>query len=768
MNKKVLSIVIATILLLSCFATALAQLQNNKVLTESQAPSSETISETMSVASNRYTMPEQNISNIANHLNLKGYNKIMSNQRLEVWHRDENASIRIVDKSSGYIWGGLPSEKPEDMNTMWSGVGNSLLTIDYFDKKGIERKTSIADKQVEKSYTLNGNSLKYLVNFKELGISFDFTMVLEEDSIRFNLDYNSIKESGTYSLAAVYFMPFLGSTRQDEINGYIFVPDGPGALIRFGKPFKYLINFDKRIYGKDYGIDKLYEVNDLKATRPNDFMTEEPSILMPVFGIVQGVKQNAIFAYVTDGAEYASITATTSGILTNYNWASAKFIYRQKYLQPTSRSGAGVQVVQKDKNVFNASITYYFLTGDKADYVGMADLYKNILKAQGLLNKNERKDSSIPLELDILGSDIERGFIFNNVLKITGIDQTKSLAEYLTSNGIKNISLVMKGWQKGGINGSKPSAFSFEPSLGTKNDFMILSHYISGNGGRFYYYENPVTATEYQLDLGNEAGHSLSQALIDVERDNPNIWLKDTYYIKANLVAKYINDKVKLYNQNNMPNMALDMVGSKLYAENQRGNVLTRSQALKAFSESIKNCNDQLDNLALYRPNQYLWEYANEMFNVPMVNSQYLFETDTVPFMQMVLKGNVDYYAPYINMGFYSQTDILRLIEYGAYPAFILSGVPNNELKYTNLTDLYSTYYKDWIDNIISSYKEINTALSAVEGMHMINREVLQIGIVKVDYDGGVSIIINYTNDNYNYLDNIVVPSLGYSVIKGR
>jgi hypothetical protein len=57
---------------------------------------------------------------------------------------------------------------------------------------------------------------------------------------------------------------------------------------------------------------------------------------MPVFGVVQGVKQNAVFATIEKGAEYASIMATPSGMLTNYNWATGKFIYRQKYLQPTS------------------------------------------------------------------------------------------------------------------------------------------------------------------------------------------------------------------------------------------------------------------------------------------------------------------------------------------------------------------------------------------------------------------------------------------------
>ena len=148
-----------------------------------------------------------------------------------------------------------------------------------------------------------------------------------------------------------------------------------------------------------------------------------------------------------------------------------------------------------------------------------------------------------------------------------------------------------------------------------------------------------------------------------------------------------------------------------------------------------------------------------------MVNSQYIYETDTVPFIQIVLKGSIDYYAPYSNMGFYSPTDILRLIEYGAYPSFILTALTNDELKYTAISDsYYSTFFEDWFDVIVSTYFTINEALSKVEGKQIIDRKVLKEGIVKVDYEGDVSIIVNYTNYDY-YFEKNVVPTLGYLII---
>lgn len=716
--------------------------------------------------SNRYSKPESFVK-VNNKLSLEGFTKVMEDNKLEIWHKKRNTAIRIVDKATGYIWGGLAEDKPEDMNTTWSGVGNALAAIDYFDKKGLEKRLSIADITVDKKYTVSGNKIKYSVNYTEQGIAFDFEMELKDGRITFRMLDDSIKETKENSLAAVFFVPFLGSTKADEVDGYMFVPDGPGALIRFNKPSQYLVNFDKRVYGKDYGIDKLFEVNDLKSSRPNDFTTEEPTILMPVFGVVQGVKQNAVFASIGKGAEYASIMATPSGMLTNYNWVTGKFIYRQKYLQPTSRSGSGVQIVQKNRNSFEAEITYDFLNGNNADYVGMAKLYKETLKGQGILQRKERVDSKLPLQLDVIAADIEKGFLFNSLKKITPVDQAKALVDSLSASGINNTTMVVQGWQKGGIGGSKPSSFEFESKLGGKNAFADLSRYIEEKGGKLYYYENPVTVNKTQLDTRKEGGNSLSQALIKVERDNYDIWFKETYFIESNLAADYITKKGDKYAENNMKSMAVNEFGSKLYAENQQNHVTSRLEARKQFEKAAENVSNKVDNLALYSPNQYLWKYTKDIFNTPMTNSQYLFESDTVPFLQIVLKGNVDYYGPYSNMSFYSKMDMLRLVEYAAYPAYLITGKNNSELGYTTSSELYSTNFEDWKDNITEAYGYIEKGLSKVEGREITDRTILSTGIVKVDYEGGISIIVNYTGSDYK-LEEAVVPAQDYIVLGGE
>ena len=54
--------------------------------------------------------------------------------------------------------------------------------------------------------------------------------------------------------------------------------------------------------------------------------------------------------------------------------------------------------------------------------------------------------------------------------------------------------------------------------------------------------------------------------------------------------------------------------------------------------------------LNLVAPNKYLWKYTDRYLQSPVGTSQYVYETDTVPFLQMVLNGTMEVYAPYANL----------------------------------------------------------------------------------------------------------------------
>jgi len=710
------------------------------------------------INSNRHTQAETEGQKVKSIVSLDEFEKKLENDKLEIWFHEKLASIRIVDKRSGYLWGFVGVEKPSNLNKAWYAMANSLCTIEYYDNKGADSKISLSSGDIEKEYIWKENSLECRMNAKKIGIRLTFKITLEDNLLTFSTVEKSLVESGDSKIKSIYYAPFLGATQETEIDGYMLVPDGPGALIRYTTAMEYTSNFSKKVYGTDMGIDTLELPSGMMASRSDDYLVEEPQISMPIYGIVHGVNQNGVLAVLKNGVEYATITANVSGITTNYNWIAARFDYRQSYMHPTTKSGTGIYMPQENINLIQPEISYYFLTGEEANYSGMAIYYRNLLEEEGILS-SERIDATIPLRIDVLGADVKKGFLYNPLKIFTTTNEAERMVTELSEIGITNLTLTYLGWQKGGINGAKFSELGFEANVGKEKNYIALKEKIEAQNGRLYLYLDPVSANTKQISKVRQAVVTLSKTYALTKRADKQLMFPETYFIKPSVTQKLIQDSSEKLGS--IP-LAFDNIGYRLYADYTRNKWITRQETRYLIIEQIKASEYAP---ALYQPNLYLWKYTGEYYDIPMVNSQYLFETDTVPFMQIVLKGNVDYYAPYSNQGYYSANSILKMIEYGTYPSFIVAAAENFELIDTPQVDLFTVNFNDWKGSIQNIYFQINESLSRVEGSKILEHKVLMPGIVSVKYDNGITIFVNYTSTDYS-VEAATVPALGFAVIE--
>jgi hypothetical protein len=712
------------------------------------------------VNSNRHTQLEKQSNTVKSIVDLNGFEKKMENNTLEVWFNNKTASIRIVDKQRRYIWGTVGIEQPDNLNKEWFAMANSLCTIDYYNEKNAKTRISLSSLDIDKKYAWSNDDLECNMNLNKLGISLTFTMELKEDHLNFAVKKGSLVEKGKNKIESIYFIPFLGTTQEDQIDGYMFVPDGPGALIRYGKANNYTSGFSKKVYGGDIGIDSVEQPSDLMANRSNDYLVEEPQISMPVYGIVHGDNQNGVFAVIEEGQEFSTILANVSGITTNYNWVTARFDYRQDYMHPINKAGTGILMPQDETNAVNPKISFYFLTGKDANYSSMAVLYRGLLEQQGILKK-ERNDKTVPIQLNVVGSDIRKGLLYNPLTVFTKAKETEDILNKLKTIGITNVSMVYEGWQKGGINGSDYGTLSFESKVGNKSDFEQLKNDVEATGGRFYLSLNPITGNKDQINKAGEGAVTLSEAYAKYTRADTELMYYEDYVTKPSVATKLlINSKKKLLDFN----FAYDNIGYRLYADYTRNHYVYRQETQKEFINALATV--AKGGVALDRPNEYLWSNTSEYFDIPMVSSQYLFETDTVPFLQIVLKGSMDYYAPFTNQGFYSQNSILKMIEYGSYPSFIVAAAENYKFANTPLVDLFSVNFQDWEGTIEDVYSQVSKALAAVEGAKIKEHRMVAAGVARVTYDNGTAIYVNY-NSTQSEVDGITVPALGFTV-KGR
>ncbi len=696
-------------------------------------------------------------------LTTDGYTKLIEDDYAAVFLNEENASIRVMDKSSGYVWGGFYGDG--GMNKTWASIGNGIVAIDFIDSKLVAKKQGLGyPKETSFDYKVSGKSVEFHAKFTKYGISFPFTMSLEDGDLQFSMDTSKIEETDKYLLQNVYFVPFMGCTKENEVPGYFFLPDGSGALMRFQKNSTYNVVYDQRIYGKDYAIDQTAQTNDLKSSRPNDFLTGEHNVTLPVFGGVHGVKQHGFVAEVNSGAEFAAIMATPAGMRTDFNWITARFIIRQNYMQPTSKSGSGVQVTQKVSNKFTASVRYHFLDGDDADYIGMAKWYRSRLQEQGILsNKASHAADGIPMQLDLIMADVKKGFLANSTTSITTTEQVANLMEKLKQENIDNTQYVLKGWQSGGLNGYNPQKLSFEKRSGKAGDYKNLIEQAQALGNTVIFYNDPMNLTAKQMTYSGNGAHTMSQMPVQITLENNTLLYNKRLFVGLDVLANTLNNTLQYFQKQDISHIAFGSLGSVLYADQYRGEEVYRDQALTQMVESMRTYTQNNMQLSFYQPNQYMLPFCSAYYDMPLINSQFQFETDSVPFLPVVFKGSLDYFTPYVNEGLFSQTDVLKMVEYGAYPAYVLTGKQNFDIADTASNQLFSTYIDEWTDHIVDTYGKIDKALRNVAEATIEDREVLCEGVVRVVYSNGVEIFVNYLDVDYVY-DGQCIPAQDYLV----
>ena len=110
-------------------------------------------------------------------LSTDGYELLVEDSAAAVYLNKENASIRVMDKKSGYVWGGL--ETNEGMNKTWTSVGNGIVAIDFIDSKLVAKKQGLGyPKETSFDYKVKGKSVEFTAKFTKYGISFPFTLSL--------------------------------------------------------------------------------------------------------------------------------------------------------------------------------------------------------------------------------------------------------------------------------------------------------------------------------------------------------------------------------------------------------------------------------------------------------------------------------------------------------------------------------------------------------------------------------------------------------------
>lgn len=667
---------------------------------------------------------------------------VAENTDFQLYADETTLAFKVLDKRSGYIWNSNLDEvrDEDDLNRTWTAFATSGISIDYLDQKATSKRASITNTDHSIDWKLTDQGFEAAVKFVVPSITLVVIVNLEPGGISVEVPFELIKEeSADFKLGLLYVYPFLGATIEDSVPGYMFIPDGSGSLIQFSSVTKATNMFYGRYYGSDLGMI---------TTLPYDPTINRPSkISIPVYGMVHEDKQSAFISIVEKGASYGEIQAHPAGVTTKFNFLYSAFVYNESYFQATNRSGAGVTTLQQNTNQFDIKIHYRFLTKDDSDYVGMAKSYQQYLVEKGILKKVTNDNGNIGIRLEFLGGEKERILIWNRLIPMTTVSQ---ISDILKDLDVRDPDVIYYGWQPLGASTMAPTSLKLDPKLGNIVELRALVEEIIADGGQFNLYLDPQAALENEKGYSPRYDLAMSITNFNLIGYNRN---KVNYYLNFNAVSQHYSTLSDDVFSKLKSGLALDEFGSMLYSDFKNRNFLNRESSIEMYQKLLS---EHVGNTSFYKPNDYMFGYMHAYYDIPLSNSGYLYTTEAVPFLQIVLAGYVPYYGTALNFSSNIQDDLLRHVDFGVYPSYFLSYEVTANILNTRSSWIYTSSYEQWVPEIERTYQWLNNLLGPVEGQNIVAREVLEDGVIATTYRNGKQIIVNYQDTPFT-AGNVVV-----------
>lgn len=683
---------------------------------------------------------------------LKSCKKAVEKGNLELWYDEENKRVCLVDKTTSttnYWWSspinvmaddtalGMTSRGPSYMKDTQRQQLNSGLAIEYGDQSKrttspLYSAVSSGSREVcETTMEATSNGVAITYDFKD-GFTIPVEYILNEDSLTLSCDTTKIVEDNTSTedgkvITQISLAPSFGAaptTNLDgkQVDGYMIVPDGSGAVIEFnnGKS-SYSSSYSQPVYGRDY--------TTVPLTAPKT--TEQA--YMPVFATVNG--NSGLVGIATSGDANVSVNAQVSG-QNNQTYNNVYFEFEVRTSDDFYLSGEAnpLKVFQKgDIAQEKIAVTYYPISKEEdVNYADCAKVYRNyLIQNKGLTSKVKENESSLYVDL-YGGVKMQKsilGIPFNLKTSITSFNQAQTILQKLQDNGVTDIVANYNDWTDKSID--KKISTSADPSgtLGGDDDFDDLMSYAESNGIQIYpsldnmqmensswgYWTFTNTATRVSNSYSRQTQYNPA---FGVDSGVAPALLTPTVY------SKVFDEIVSSYKEEELKNISFGGFSSKLVSDFSVKNFSSREDTMNTIIEGYKTANEEVGSVLADGANAYILPYVDHITNIPVNSSGFNVVDYDIPFYQMVVHGYVPYSTQAINKSSNSEETFLLALAYGSSLHYDMLYEQSSKLSDTDYDDLYYANYEGWLETAAAESKAAKQVLNAVSNKVITNFEI--------------------------------------------
>ncbi len=676
--------------------------------------------------------------------------------QLILYGRPTDGQIIVYDKIRDLAWFSNPDvdviEDYEFLSNIWQGNLQSPFYFEFFDARRNVRGGNAYSHNPEIIFKPIEQGFQMTYYYPDLEIGFTVQYELVDSSLLVTIPWEYVKIGGDLRLLSLRILPFLGAQPSKvDLNGYLFVPDGSGGLIRFKEiaPLSQA-GFNEWVYGPD------------PASAQTSFDPYREPVTLPVFGLK--ALDQAFLGIIEQGHESAKILATPGGVVTELNWTGAELYYSQPVMMRTSRTGSGIRVYDENPIPGDRAVRFYFLAGEEANYVGMAKQYRRYLQEYKGVSRFSTAYQKPPMLIQLFGADYERSAFGRVIQPMTTFEQAAEIVDVLRDQGVDQLLVSYRGWNDGGIYGNLPKRFPAERTLGGNDGLRQLATYLAE-------LQIPlILEDDYSLARGSRNGFQPSAQASRTSFNDLIQWsLGEHQIISFDQTTYVISPRISLdYASRDLPQVAqlgaagilFHNVGDRLYSDHNPNSAVKtqRRDACILAQELLQLGKEQVGLVGVTTGNAYSLGGADFVAEVSMETTRDLFMDEPVPFWQIAAHGLVMYFAKPVNLSTNPTRDLLRTVEYGALPSFILTAEPTWKLRYTRSNHLHSTHYLDWLDEIERQYGLVNSSMHKVYNLFIDNHEKLAPDVYATTYEDGTIFVVNYGTSEFVFQDVVVDP----------
>lgn len=678
------------------------------------------------------------------------YAKYLENSNFAL-HVDANSTeFCVYDKASGMAWFSNPQVSAEDRRGVNNLVIDSQIIITYLNPSGERTTGTTYGKQSKKSVQqclsngkVSGFLATYNFDHESVQIEVPIAVNLTDKGITVEIVYDMVKENGPTQLGSIDLLPMFGAARATD-DGYLFIPDGSGAIVYhsdmidgYHSNAENFCDYQETVYGSDPSMNL-----NIKTPSVNE------GIKMPIYG--SKIKDSAYFANIVSGDGIASVKATSS--VSAYRLASVwtSFYYRELDsvgLMTSDGFTRSVNLTDPNMASENPIVEFDFLRGDKANYSGMAECYRNYLVNEYSLEKLSEQNIAPIIQAFGKTTNAETffGIPIKKAVAATTLSDVEGMYDTLTELGVENSKYFLYGFNKGGYQNKYSRRFGIDGKVGGKKGLESLVSKVGANNV-FMGYD---ILHDYNFG-GLFADSKYIASLNKVTILKKSVLLSTGNWIDT-LDWKIISNPTLLKTGTKIidttPNdlgvgIVFENMGSELYNDFDVKNATDRNGFINSYNQLNKYASDKGMQVGADGANIYMAAYADMINEIPMSSSNHHLFSKSVPVYSMVLHGYVNLSSKPINNSADRDEAIAYCAQFGVMPTYRLTAMESYKFKDSEFRFLYNSCFDYWKDDIADHYAYMQVFSADLTDKVIVSHEY--VGDLSItEYENGVKLVYN-------------------------